>query len=115
MTPYRLHSESAALNISLLTHFLHQRFSMFTFYFSIFTILLKTFSKIRSNFLLALLHFQEYMKVMRLTNPSVRAIVEEIERDEIVRWSNSLTRARVSRWGGMISTPDEYLQVNDKY
>lgn len=54
---------------------------------------------------------QEYMKVMRLTNPSVRAIVEEIERDEIVRWSNSLTRAKVSRWGGMISTPDEYLQV----
>lgn len=55
------------------------------------------------------------MKVMRLTNPSVRAIVEEIERDEIVRWSNTLTRARVSRWGGMISTPDEYLQVFMNY
>lgn len=55
------------------------------------------------------------MKVMRLTNPSVRAIVEEIERDEIVRWSNSLTRARVSRWGGMISTPDEYLQVSSPW
>lgn len=51
------------------------------------------------------------MKVMRLTNPSVRKIVEEIEREEIVRWSNSLTRAKVSRWGGMISTPDDYLQV----
>lgn len=58
---------------------------------------------------------KEYMKVMRLTNPSVRAIVEEIERDEIVRWSNSLTRAKVSRWGGMISTPDEYLQSTIKF
>jgi len=57
-------------------------------------------------------YFQEYMKVMRLTNPSVRKIVEEIEKEEIVRWSNSLTRAKVSRWGGMISTPDEFLQVN---
>ena len=51
------------------------------------------------------------MKVMRLTNSSVRAIADEIEREEIVQWSNSLTRAKVCRWGGMISTPDEYLQV----
>lgn len=27
------------------------------------------------------------------------------------RWANSLQRARVTRWGGMISTPDSVLQT----
>jgi len=31
--------------------------------------------------------------------------------DEIVRWAGSLPRARVTRWGGMISTPDAVLQA----
>lgn len=48
---------------------------------------------------------------MRVCNPNVRAVADELERDEVERWSNSLPRARVTRWGGMISTPDEYLQV----
>jgi len=46
-----------------------------------------------------------------MCNPSDRAVSDELERDEIERWSNSLPQARVTRWGGMISTPDEYLQV----
>lgn len=53
------------------------------------------------------------MRALRVCNPSVRAVADELERDEIERWSNSLPQARVTRWGGMISTPDEYLQVND--
>lgn len=52
------------------------------------------------------------MRALRVCNPSVRAVADELERDEIERWSNSLPQARVTRWGGMISTPDEYLQVN---
>lgn len=48
---------------------------------------------------------------MRISNPSMRAIANAMERDEVLRWSNSLQRARVTRWGGMISTPDEILQV----
>lgn len=51
------------------------------------------------------------MRAMRISNPAMRAIADQMERDEVLRWSNSLTRARVTRWGGMISTPDEILQV----
>lgn len=57
-------------------------------------------------------YLQEFMRVMRGSNPSMRALADQMERDEVVRWANSLTRARVTRWGGMISTPDEVLQVN---
>lgn len=52
------------------------------------------------------------MRAMRISNPAMRAIADAMERDEVLRWSNSLTRARVTRWGGMISTPDEVLQVS---
>lgn len=52
------------------------------------------------------------MRAMRISNPAMRAIADQMERDEVLRWSNSLTRARVTRWGGMISTPDEILQVS---
>lgn len=54
---------------------------------------------------------QGYVRALRVCNPSVRAVADELERDEIERWSSSLPQARVTRWGGMISTPDEYLQV----
>ena len=30
---------------------------------------------------------------------------DQIEDDEIMRWAGTLPRARVTRWGGMISTP----------
>lgn len=48
---------------------------------------------------------------MRVSNPTMRAIADQMEREEVVRWANSLSRARVTRWGGMISTPDDVLQV----
>ncbi|XP_046681463.1 E3 ubiquitin-protein ligase NRDP1 [Homalodisca vitripennis] len=54
---------------------------------------------------------KDFMRAMRVSNPTMRALAEEMERDEVVRWSNSLTRARVTRWGGMISTPDDMLQA----
>ena len=34
-----------------------------------------------------------------------------IENQEVLSWSSSLAFARVTRWGLMISTPDEFLQV----
>ncbi|BES99795.1 unnamed protein product [Nesidiocoris tenuis] len=51
---------------------------------------------------------------MRGTNPAVRAMAEEMDRTELARWSNSLARARVTRWGSMISTPDALLQATIK-
>ena len=51
------------------------------------------------------------MRAMRISNPQMRAIADQMEQDEVVRWSSSLSGARVTRWGGMISTPDAMLQV----
>ncbi|XP_071490891.1 E3 ubiquitin-protein ligase NRDP1-like [Diadema antillarum] len=58
---------------------------------------------------------KEYIRAIRISNPntspSVRAIEDEIENNEVVRWVNSMPLARVTRWGGMISTPDGVLQT----
>ncbi|CAG0918923.1 unnamed protein product [Notodromas monacha] len=54
---------------------------------------------------------KEFMRAMRLSNPTIRTLAEQMEQDEVVRWANSLQRARVTRWGGMISTPDAVLQA----
>ncbi|XP_077301933.1 E3 ubiquitin-protein ligase NRDP1 elgi [Arctopsyche grandis] len=53
---------------------------------------------------------KDFMRAMRISNPAMRAIADQMERDEVVRWSGTLAPARVTRWGGMISTPDENLQ-----
>lgn len=58
---------------------------------------------------------KEFMRAMRISNPSMRAVADAMERDEVLRWSAFLQRARVTRWGGMISTPDEVLQVSFFY
>lgn len=55
--------------------------------------------------------FKDFMRAMRVSNPAMRAIADQMERDEVVRWSSTLARARVTRWGGMISTPDDALQM----
>ncbi len=58
---------------------------------------------------------KEYIRAIRVSNPnaspSVRAIEDELENNEVVRWVNSMPLARVTRWGGMISTPDAVLQA----
>ena len=41
-----------------------------------------------------------------------RTVANLIQDDEVARWAARLPRARVSRWGGMISTPDAVLQVS---
>lgn len=51
------------------------------------------------------------MRAMRVSNPNLRALADQMEQDEVVRWSATLPRARVTRWGGMISTPDALLQA----
>ncbi|RXG69672.1 E3 ubiquitin-protein ligase NRDP1 [Armadillidium vulgare] len=55
---------------------------------------------------------KDFMRAMRSSNPQMRAIADQMEQDEVVRWSSTLGRARVTRWGGMISTPDAMLQMN---
>lgn len=54
---------------------------------------------------------KDFMRAMRVSNPAMRAIADQMERDEVTRWCNGLARARVTRWGGMISTPDDALQL----
>ncbi|KAG1714583.1 E3 ubiquitin-protein ligase NRDP1 [Nymphon striatum] len=53
---------------------------------------------------------KDFMRAMRSSNPAMKAIADQMEMDEVIRWTNSLQRARVTRWGGMISTPDAVLQ-----
>lgn len=57
--------------------------------------------------------FKDFMRAMRVKNPAMREIADQMERVEVIRWSGTLPRARVTRWGGMISTPDDALQVSD--
>lgn len=54
---------------------------------------------------------KDYMLAMRNANPSLRILADQMEADEVRRWSETLPKARVLRWGGMISTPDTVLQV----
>ncbi|RWS11613.1 E3 ubiquitin protein ligase NRDP1-like protein [Dinothrombium tinctorium] len=50
-------------------------------------------------------------RAIRASNDTnVPSIVENFEQDEVVRWAQTLPTARVTRWGGMISTPDANLQ-----
>ncbi|CAG0889552.1 unnamed protein product [Cyprideis torosa] len=54
---------------------------------------------------------REFMRVLCINNPSMYALAEQVQHDEVLAWSRSLPRARVTRWGGMISTPDDLLQA----
>ena len=55
---------------------------------------------------------KDLVRAMRLgNNGGVRGMPNELEDDEVMRWAGTLPRARVTRWGGMISTPDAVLQV----
>jgi len=54
---------------------------------------------------------KEFMRAMRNSNPRIREIHADVENDEILRWVGTLQTARVTRWGGMISTPDAVLQA----
>jgi len=54
---------------------------------------------------------KECIRVLRSNNPNVKSLLEHLENDEVVRWATSLPLARVTRWGGMISTPDTVLQA----
>ncbi|KAL3854653.1 hypothetical protein ACJMK2_013913 [Sinanodonta woodiana] len=53
---------------------------------------------------------KEYTRSMRVSNPRMREIRSEMENND-VQWVSSLLAARVTRWGGMISTPDAVLQA----
>jgi len=68
-------------------------------------------NEIRRDIGLLKAYMQDCVRAIRLANPSVPAVVETLEQDETIRWANTLQRARVTRWGGMISTPDSVLQT----
>lgn len=55
---------------------------------------------------------KEMVRSIRVSNPpGMRAIGDQMEENDVMRWTNTLPRARVTRWGGMISTPDAVLQA----
>lgn len=60
--------------------------------------------------------FREVMNAVRSAVPSssgIPAIIDSassLEIDDVDRWVATMPRARVTRWGGMISTPDTSLQ-----
>ena len=49
--------------------------------------------------------------VRSVAGATSRTVTNQIQDEEVVRWAAGLPRARVARWGGMISTPDAVLQV----
>jgi len=58
---------------------------------------------------------KECCRAIRISNSSyIPAIVDSFEQDEIESWARTLPRARVTRWGGMISTPDSTIQATVK-
>ncbi|XP_064465712.1 E3 ubiquitin-protein ligase NRDP1-like [Ornithodoros turicata] len=58
---------------------------------------------------------KEYIRSMRAASspvpPLSSLIPASAEQDEVIGWAGKLQRARVTRWGGMISTPDAVLQA----
>uniref|UniRef100_A0A8C4Q868 E3 ubiquitin-protein ligase NRDP1 n=1 Tax=Eptatretus burgeri TaxID=7764 RepID=A0A8C4Q868_EPTBU len=54
---------------------------------------------------------KEYMRALRISNPGTRVQEQPSEQNEVLAWVSSLQPARVTRWGGMISTPDAVLQA----
>lgn len=55
---------------------------------------------------------QECVRSLRCTNiPRQQVPQPSIERNVVTRWTESLNYAKVTRWGGVISTPDVVLQT----
>lgn len=54
---------------------------------------------------------EEVLRIIRTNNYHPRSYVTPNENTEVSRWSASLPIARVTRWGGIISTPDAVLQA----
>lgn len=53
---------------------------------------------------------RESISAIRSANPSSVPVIDTFDADDIERWVQTLPRAKVTRWGGMISTPDAALQ-----
>ncbi|KAG0429875.1 hypothetical protein HPB47_023188 [Ixodes persulcatus] len=55
---------------------------------------------------------KDYIRAMRAANSPAPPLLDSlVEQDEVMGWAAKLQRARVTRWGGMISTPDAVLQA----
>lgn len=51
-----------------------------------------------------------HLRALHSASPSLQSLQAAMEHSEVLEWLGSLQPARVTRWGGMISTPDEALQ-----
>jgi len=54
---------------------------------------------------------KELLRSMRVSSPRTNEIQMSMETEDVIRWVGGLQPARVTRWGGMISTPDAVLQA----
>lgn len=54
---------------------------------------------------------KEQKSEINLLKEAMETNTLRIENQEVLSWSSSLSYARVTRWGLMISTPDEFLQT----
>ncbi|XP_031828418.1 E3 ubiquitin-protein ligase NRDP1 elgi isoform X2 [Nomia melanderi] len=54
---------------------------------------------------------KDSLRALKFPDPVIKNTYNYVESVEIERWSASLPRAKVTRWGGMISTPDRTLQA----
>lgn len=55
---------------------------------------------------------KEFIRSLKLTrNPRAQEVQQRMEWDEVACWGGTLGLARVTRWGGVISTPDVVLQT----
>ncbi|XP_054974397.1 E3 ubiquitin-protein ligase NRDP1-like [Sorex araneus] len=53
-----------------------------------------------------------YVSALRSDNPHLQVLEETVVHNQILEWVSSLQPARVTHWGGMISTPDAALQAD---
>lgn len=54
---------------------------------------------------------KDCVRAMRAANPvGIPPMVEALEHDDVERWAQQQPRARVTRWGGMISTVSTRIQ-----
>ncbi|KAH9363031.1 E3 ubiquitin-protein ligase NRDP1 elgi [Haemaphysalis longicornis] len=55
---------------------------------------------------------KDYIRSMRTASSPLPPLLDSfVEQDEVMGWAAKLQRARVTRWGSMISTPDAMLQA----
>ena len=58
---------------------------------------------------------KEMLRSINQPGTLTRTAHVRIAEEEILRWSENLNSARVTRWGGVISTPGKWLNQGSKF